>query len=165
MARAGNTLYLSSYSGLIVLDVANPGQPKEIRRIPLLDDTAYKSDFGRRIALEGDRLYVERFWPHELAVFDIRVPDRPIEIGQLYVPHFSVLDRLSAGSGSLYRTSWDRIKALKLNRIDLFNLGETLISPGASGRFINKSNNAEALVKDGFVYAILENGLAVFRQE
>ncbi len=86
----GSRAYIGTERALVVLDVADAHALAEIGRYTLESFQPRAYNVPRLMASDGDRLYVERFWPHELVEFDISDPDQLREVG--YLP-FSRSDR------------------------------------------------------------------------
>ena len=99
LVREGQRLYVGARSGLVVVDIADPEHLRVTGRLPLEEEPSWRSshyqtfslgNFGgfqvdairreRLVGFIGERLYVERFWPHELVALDLADRDRPQEV-------------------------------------------------------------------------------------
>ena len=83
----GQYAFLGMRQGLVIVDLGDPAdlQVMSITGVePVKEHVMNKSYFGRRIAVEGQRAYMLRYWPRELVVLDISDPRKPVEVD--YIP-------------------------------------------------------------------------------
>ena len=77
----GSRVYVGTESELVIIDAANAHALRESGRLTI---ESFRPRYDPRlIVADGDKLYVERFWPRELVEFDIANPDQPREVGYL----------------------------------------------------------------------------------
>ncbi len=113
------------------------------------------------VALAGDKAYVPRFWPRELAVLDISDPRRPVEVG--YLRGKSPSQLVKRGKLVHFLTPWGGIRAYSVDQ------DGTLLTPTRWRRLQleggpNRRPPAKALVLvDDHLCAIADSSLAIFR--
>ncbi len=113
------------------------------------------------VALAGNKAYVPRFWPRELAVLDISDPRRPVEVGYLRGKSPSQLVKRGRLVHSL--TPWGGIRAYSVDQ------DGTLLTPTRFRRLQlgdgpNRRPRAKGLVPvDDHLCAIADSSLAIFR--
>ena len=76
------------------------------------------------ISLSGDKAYVQRYWPEELAVLDIADLRRPVEVD--YVPNESFYSGLTMDGDFAYALRWNGIGAYAVARYGALWRRETL---------------------------------------
>ena len=76
------------------------------------------------ISLSGDKAYVQRYWPEELAVLDIADLRRPVEVD--YVPNESFSSGLTMDGDFAYALRWNGIGAYAVARYGALWRRETL---------------------------------------
>ncbi len=81
----GSRAYIATERELVIVDMADVRALREAGRHTLesFRPRSYYNYNRRLLATDGDKLYVERFWPGELVEFDISHPDQPREVGYL----------------------------------------------------------------------------------
>jgi len=79
----GTRAYLGLRSGLAMVDVSDPGDLREAWRLPMEERTEELTNWRRKLALRGHTVHVERWWPHEIVVFDVHDPLHPEQSGSL----------------------------------------------------------------------------------
>ena len=160
---AGHHAFLATYSGLVVIDLSNPRQLAEVGRLEFEDLEVHSE--SRYVSIDGDRLYIQRFWPSEVAIMDIGNPRQPVEIGALYRggPGSAIVD------GYLYSYShnWNiwasEIQESGLTReVEEFSTGKE-----ESDIFYNYSGNdyrnvSNLIVDDNHIYVLMRNHLVVY---
>ena len=82
----GSRAYIGTEHELVVIDVADAHALREIGRYTLESFRPQSYYDSRLVATDGDKLYVERFWPQELVEFDITNLDQLREVGYLPLP-------------------------------------------------------------------------------
>ena len=70
----GSRAYIGTGRELVVIDVGDVHALRETRRHTLESFWPQSYYRPKLVATDGDKLYVERFWPHELVEFDIANP-------------------------------------------------------------------------------------------
>ena len=123
------------------------------------------------VALVGDKAYVSRFWPRELAVLDISDPRRPVEVGHLRGKSHSHLVQ----EGELVHSlePWGAIRTYGVGqdgtlhartRFRRLQLGVTL-SPGwtSMGPRPKALRPVDGHLLDGHLCAIADSSLAIYR--
>ena len=82
----GSRAYIGTKHELVVIDVTDARALREAER-HTLESFRPRSYYGPNlVAIDGDKLYVERFWPQELVEFDITSSDQLREVGYLPLP-------------------------------------------------------------------------------
>ena len=168
---AGQHAYAETDVGVQIWDLTDPTDMKEIARLDL--DLAFKSrDFQyirreRAIAVEGDRLYVQRLWPRELAVIDISDVHDPKEIGYyvgggLYNSR-GLWAELEARDGRLY----ERGNAHRSRNLIEYELGDDVrLTPGR--RFAQPRDGGDDggnfVISGEHIHARFANSLVIFRR-
>ncbi len=96
----GSRAYIGTEHELVVIDVADAHALREIGRYTLESFRPQSYYDSRLVATDGDKLYVERFWPQELVEFDITNLDQLREVGYLPLPRS---DGIRVVDGMVYR--------------------------------------------------------------
>ena len=122
------------------------------------------------ISLSGDKAYVQRHWPQELAVLDIGDLRRPVEVDYVTREYFS--GGLTFLGGIAYSRKWSKIEAHSV-------VGYGALAWLAELEFVEKKGNSRVyesydptpylasqpnnlVLADDHVCAILKNNLVVF---
>ena len=163
----GSRAYIGTERELVVLDVADAHALREIGRHTLESFRPWSYYDSRLVAIDGDRLYVERFWPHELVEFDITDPDSLREVG--YLP-LSRNDRLELGqlliaNGVAYGLvghSDVKMRAWTIAGYGALIEGDPLIVPEEPDRDHYWGFNA-IYVANGYLYATRRGALLAYR--
>ena len=163
----GSRAYIGTERELVVLDVADAHALREIGRHTLESFRPWSYYDSRLVAIDGDRLYVERFWPHELVEFDITDPDSLREVG--YLP-LSRNDRLELGqlliaNGVAYGLvghSDVKMRAWTIAGYGALIEGDPLIVPEEPDRDHYWGFNA-IYVANGYLYATRGGALMAYR--
>ena len=79
----GSRAYIGTESELVIIEMADAHALRETGRHTLESFRPQSYYDPKLVATDGDKLYVERFWPHELVEFDITHPDQPREVEYL----------------------------------------------------------------------------------
>ena len=79
----GSRAYIGAESELVIIEMADAHALRETGRHTLESFRPQSYYDPKLVATDGDKLYVERFWPHELVEFDITHPDQPREVEYL----------------------------------------------------------------------------------
>ena len=99
----GSRAYIGTKRELVVIDVADAHALRETGRHTLESFRSRSYYDSRLVATDGDKLYVERFWPRELVEFDITNPDQLREVGYLplsrseYIRSLQIVDGVAYG--------------------------------------------------------------------
>ena len=102
----GNRAYIGTKRELVIFDVADAHALRETGR-QTLESFQPQSYYGPKlVATDGDKLYVERFWPRELVEFDITSPDQPREVGYLPLSGSDDMRSLQVVDGVAYGLGW-----------------------------------------------------------
>ena len=146
-------LYLGTNDELLVVDVRDLQAMRELSRVRIesyQDAQLYARP--RLLAAEGDKLYVERFWPHELVEFDLADPANPREENYLVwrlIDHG--MSHMQVAGGVLYGRSWDELKAW---RIDESGALSEEYNWGVPERFKRGWNDDGTNIANGHLYII-----------
>lgn len=107
------------------------------------------------VALVGDRAYVSRFWPRELAVLDISDPRRPVEVGHL--PEESPSQLVQRGELVHSLEPWGGIWTYSVDQD-----GALLDRTGF--RYLLLGDTAKAMIPvEDHLCAIADSSLSIFR--
>ena len=163
----GSRAYVGTERELVVLNVADARALREIGRHTLESFRGRTYYDSRLVAIEDDRLYVERFWPHELVEFDITNPDSLREVGYLPLSQSDRLDlvQLLIANGVAYgRIGHSDVKARAWTIAGYGALieGDPLIAPEEPDREHSWSFNAMS-VANGYLYATRRGALLAYR--
>ena len=113
------------------------------------------------VALVGDKAYVSRFWPRELAVLDISDPRRPVEVG--YLPGKSPSQLVKRGELVHSLAPWGGIRTYGVDQ-DGTLLAPTRFRRLELGGGPTRLPPAKALIPvDDHLCAIADSSLAIFR--
>ena len=120
---------------------------------------------SRLIAMDGDELYVERFWPHELVEFDISDPDSLREVGLLSPSDRWGLEQLLIANGVAYGLighSDVQVRAWTIAGYGALVEGDPLIVPEDPDSDHSWGFNAMS-VANGYLYATRRGALLAYR--
>ncbi len=79
MAVKGSYAYVLGRSELVTLDVTDPARPRVARRTPL---GFVSSSIARDVAIAGDGLYTQGYFPTSLLRYDLKNPSNPVQTSQ-----------------------------------------------------------------------------------
>ena len=161
----GSRAYMGTGRELVVIDVADAHALRETERRTLESFRPESYHRAKLVATDGDKLYVERFWPSELVEFDIANPDQLREVG--YLPLSGKRDMLSLQvvDGMAYSRAWwssdTKMKAWTIAEYGALIEGFSLIGPEdlESGLW---GFNALS-VANGYLYATRHEALLAYR--
>ena len=102
----GSRAYIGTGRELVVIDVGDVHALRETRRDTLESFRPESYYRAKLVATDGDKLYVERFWPHELVEFDITNPDQLREVGYLPLSGRDDILSLQVVDGMAYGRAW-----------------------------------------------------------
>ena len=123
------------------------------------------------LAVEGVRAYVERPLPREIAVVDISDPRKPVEVDYLPWTRLPTLMKIEGKAayalrGELVQTysktvygAYKRRETLGLNRRIAYRLGPGIFGSDPRGAVRGRDM---FILKDDYIYALLNNHLAIF---
>ena len=171
---AGQHAFLGLHSGLVVVDLSDPRQLRELTRVELEDlksPDQVRGLLGKRpITVQGERAYVGRLWPRETVALDISDPSRPIEVGHFYRPRFPWVMEIWDGhiyqKGPQYISQEGSFRERRIIRVyelsdsDWLERLQTLRLPDESPA--NGGDFADIIVSGGYVHTLLENSLVIF---
>ena len=107
------------------------------------------------VALVGDKAYVPRFWPQELAVLDISDPRRPVEVGSLSWRYSTQLEGELVGSLAL----WGFVQTFSVDQD-----GTSLVRTRFRRWLRRWGPSASVLIPaEDHLCAIADSSLAIFR--
>lgn len=119
------------------------------------------------ISLSGDKAYIQRYWPQELAVLDISNPQEPVEVN--YVPNAFFPSGLTMAGDFAYTLNGDAIRAYFVARYGALWKRQTLvfgdedeIARGRPAFPMSYKVRRILLSADGHICAVLRNNLVVF---
>ena len=163
----GSRAYIGTERELVVLDVADAHALRETGRYALESFRPRSYYNSRLIAMDGDALYVERFWPHELVEFDISDPDSLREVGYLPLSPSDRwdLEQLLIANGVAYGLighSDVKVRAWTIAGYGALVEGDPLIVPEGPDRDHSWGFNAMS-VAHGYLYATRRGALLAYR--
>ena len=160
----GSRAYIATVRELVIIDVADAHALRETGR-HTLESFRPQSYYTKLVAIDGDKLYVERFWPHELVEFDITNPDQPHEVG--YLPlSWSDIHSLQVVDGIAYglADSWSsdiKMKAWTMAEYGALIEGVSLVVPEDLERDFWSFHALS--VANGYLYATRHDALLAYR--
>lgn len=161
----GNRAYIGTERELVVIDVADARALRETGR-HALESFRPRSYYGSKlVAIDGDKLYVERFWPHELVEFDITNPDQPREVGYLPLLRWreGYLKQLLIADGVAYGLTDHSDSKVKIRTWTVAEYGALIESCSFElDGGINPLSNALS-VANGYLYATSRGKLLAYR--
>ncbi|MCY3787321.1 MAG: hypothetical protein OXH63_00880 [Gemmatimonadetes bacterium] len=158
----GSRAYIGAERELVVIDVADAHTLHETGRHTLESFRPQSYYDPRLVATDGDKLYVERFWPHELVEFDIFNPDQPREVGYLPLPRSDDIRSLQIVDGVAYSRGYGLGKWSSDLRVKAWTIAEygTLIE---SFSFESDRSIGALSVANGYLYTTSSGGLLAYR--
>ena len=174
MHVVGQHVLISMPSGLSIVDVARISEPTEVNHLVL--EEARPATYQRTSEVDGDRMYVQRLWPRELAVLDLADPARPAEMGVVY--SMVGLERATVSEGfryqyryRLYNDGLGRSRTERWIAVDRLHatglvepvggFGGTEERPGPGGSMRDKAAT-KLVVEDDHLYALWDGELVVW---
>ena len=166
----GSRAYIGTESELVVIDVADAHALRETGRHTLESFRTRYYGHSKLVATDGDKLYVERSWPHELVEFDITNPDQPREVGYLPLSWSDDIQSLQIVGGVAYGDMLERVDrirsmAYKMQEWKIAEYGalvESLIW-GVPEGFEDRSSLKALSVANGYLYATRGGALMAYR--
>ena len=161
----GSRAYIGTGRELVVIDVADAHALRETERRTLESFRPESYHRAKLVATDGDKLYVERFWPSELVEFDIANPDQLREVG--YLPLSGKRDMLSLQvvDGMAYSRAWwssdTKMKAWTIAEYGALIKGFSLAGPDDLEKDLWGFNALS--VANGYLYATRHEALLAYR--
>ncbi len=150
--------YFSRHGELVILNLADPSAPAELSRT-LVQEYAWKPDRADKLLmLHGNRAYIRRSWPQEVAVLDIGDPARPVEAGALLWNGGYNQDAQTDGR-YIYEKDWTELKTFKVYESGLCVEQDRL---GLRGEEKNEERYARIVLTDEYVSTLLNNNLVFY---
>ncbi len=158
----GSRAYIGAERELVVIDVTDAHALRETGRQTLESFRPQSYYDPRLVATDGDKLYVERFWPHELVEFDIFNPDQPREVGYLPLPRSDNIHSLQIVDGVAYSRGYGLGRWSSDLRVKAWTIAEyeALIE---SFSFKSDRSIGALSVANGYLYATSGGGLLAYR--
>ena len=161
----GSRAYIGTVRELVVIDV---GDAHALRETGLHTIESFRPQSYYRpklVATDGDKLYVERFWPHELVEFDITNPDQLREVGYLPLSGSDDIRSLQIVDGMAYSLAWwssdAKMKAWTIAEYGALIEGFSLVGPEDLERDLWGFNALS--VANGYLYATRHEALLAYR--
>ena len=160
----GSRAYIGTGRELVVLDVGDAHALRETERRTL---ESFRPDYYRAklVATDGDKLYVERFWPSELVEFDIANPDQLREVGYLPLSGRGDMLSLRVVDGMAYGRAWwssdVKMKAWTIAEYGALIEGFSLRGPDDLEKDLWGFN--ALAVANGYLYATRSEALLAYR--
>ena len=161
----GSRAYIGTGRELVVIDVGNVHALRETRRDTLESFRPESYYRAKLVATDGDKLYVERFWPSELVEFDITNPDQLREVGYLPLSGRGDILSLQVIDGMAYGLSWwssdAKMKAWTIAEYGALIEGFSLAGPDDLEKDLWGFNALS--VANGYLYATRYEALLAYR--
>ena len=160
----GSRAYIGTKRELVVIDVADAHALRETGRHTLESFRSRSYYDSRLVATDGDKLYVERFWPRELVEFDIANPDQLREVGYLPLPRSEYIRSLQIVDGVAYdlqESSDVVVRKWTIAEYGALIEGYPLVGPKGSGR--ERWGFDDLSVANGYLYATWGGTLLAYR--
>ena len=160
----GSRAYIGTGRELVVLDVGDAHALRETERRTL---ESFRPNYYRAklVATDGDKLYVERFWPSELVEFDIANPDQLREVGYLPLSGRGDMLSLRVVDGMAYGRAWwssdVKMKAWTIAEYRALIEGFSLLGPDDLEKDLWGFN--ALAVANGYLYATRHEALLAYR--
>ena len=160
----GSRAYIGTGRELVVIDVGDAHALRETERRTL---ESFRPDYYRAklVATDGDKLYVERFWPRELVEFDIANPDQLREVGYLPLSGRGDMLSLQVVDGMAYGRAWwssdVKMKAWTIAEYGALIEGFSLLGPDDLEKDLWGFN--ALAVANGYLYATRSEALLAYR--
>ena len=168
----GSRAYIGTKHELVVIDVTDARALREAER-HTLESFRPRSYYGPKlVAIDGDKLYVERFWPQELVEFDITSSDQLREVGYLPLPRSDrngldkqllIADGVAYGlaDGVAYGRPYDEVRAWTIAEYGVLIEGDPLVGPERPDR--ERWGFKYLSVANGYLYATWGGALLAYR--
>ncbi len=161
----GSRAYIGTGRELVVIDVGDAYTLRETER-RTIESFRPRSYYGPKlVASDGDKLYVERFWPRELVEFDITNPDQLREVGYLPLSWGRDILSLQVVDGMAYGlASWSsdaKMKAWTIAEYGALIKGFSLAGPEDIESDLWGFNALS--VANGYLYATRHEALLAYR--
>ena len=165
----GSRAYIGTKHELVVIDVADARALRETGR-HTLESFRPRSYYGPKlVAIDGDKLYVERFWPRELVEFDITNSDQLREVGYLPLSQSDrngldkqllIADGVAYGLGDRVGP-YDEVRAWTIAEYGALIESDPLVGPEGPGR--ERWGFKDLAVANGYLYTTWGGGLMAYR--
>ena len=161
----GSRAYIGTGRELVVIDVADAHALRETERRTLESFRPESYYRAKLVATDGDKLYVERFWPRELVQFDITNPDQLREVGYLPLSGRGDMLSLQVVDGMAYSRAWwssdAKMKAWTIAEYGALIKGFSLAGPDDLEKDLWGFNALS--VANGYLYATRHEALLAYR--
>lgn len=161
----GSRAYIGTGRELVVIDVADAHALRETERRTLESFWPQSYYRAKLVATDGDKLYVERFWPSELVEFDITNPDQLREVGYLPLSGRGDMLSLQVVDGMAYSRAWwssdAKMKAWTIAEYGALIKGFSLAGPDGLEKDLWGFNALS--VANGYLYATRHEALLAYR--
>ena len=161
----GSRAYIGTGRELVVIDVADAHALRETERRTLESFRPESYYRAKLVATDGDKLYVERFWPSELVEFDITNPDQLREVGYLPLSGRGDMLSLQVVDGMAYCRAWwssdAKMKAWTIAEYGALIKGFSLAGPDDLEKDLWGFNALS--VANGYLYATRHEALLAYR--
>ena len=168
----GSRAYIGTKHELVVIDVTDARALREVER-HTLESFRPRSYYGPKlVAIDGDKLYVERFWPQELVEFDITNSDQLREVGYLPLSRSDkngldkqllIADGVAYGlaDGGAYGRPYDEVRAWTIAEYGALIESDPLVGPEGPGR--ERWGFEDLSVANGYLYTTWGGTLLAYR--
>ena len=166
----GSRAYIGTERELVIIDVADAHALRETGR-HTLESFRPRSYYGPKlVASDGDKLYVERFWPQELVEFNITNSDQLREVGYLPLPwsdrngldkQLLIADGVAYGlvdDGIGYGRPYNEVRAWTIAEYGALIESDPLVGPDREPWVFK-----DLSVANGYLYATRRGALLAYR--
>jgi hypothetical protein len=155
--------YLVTANGVYVADFQDPAEPKNVHHIPIKDWHEFDlSNFGRPSVLDGERLYVRRYWPREMVIYELAQPGKPVEVGTSRAMH--LIRNIAHADGYHYVSRQGRVEVLDAASYSAEERWILEIQDLESRNTFSRPGHGYMAAANGYIYGLFGTELAVFDQ-
>lgn len=164
MTVDGHLAFIGMETGLVIVDLSDPDHP-EVLSNTRLEELSHRISGSRRrmILVEGNRAYVERYWPREMVVMDISDPRQPVELDyirglELYEQDTAIFGESIYSKRSWGITSHEILDSGRVGKVRKWKVDTEVLE----SQFMGYYSRPGLSIKDGFAYTIIADYLMIF---
>ena len=168
----GSRAYIGTEHELVIIDATDAHALRETGRHTLESFRPQSYYSSKLVVIDGDKLYVERFWPQELIEFDITSSDQLREVGYLPLSRSDrngldkqllIADGVAYGlaDGVAYGRPYDEVRAWTIAEYGALIEGDPLVGPEGPDR--ERWGFEDLSVANGYLYATWGGALLAYR--
>ncbi|NKB68854.1 MAG: hypothetical protein GKR89_17450 [Candidatus Latescibacteria bacterium] len=155
----GDQAFFARHGVLSVWDLSPLEGPEELSRTVVQEAPWVASKSDKLLMLDGDRVYLRRSWPEEVAVLDIANVRTPVEVRPVLWAYGYNRDAQTDGA-YIYDKDW--------SELDIYRIaaGGATLKLGEWGltdeQEMGETSYAQVILTDEFICTLLSNNLAFF---